>query len=617
MNSVRKTFYRLLKYGCKAIYLVIICSCTGICSLQGQTLPDKPISLEIKNQPLADVLEIIGNQGNFYFSYNSNIINRDSLVSITVTNKPLKQVLEQLLRNRYTYRVSGKYIILRLAENPVTPSRTAIEESYFIRGYVVDRETGEAVSNASVYEKRYLQSALTNENGYFVIRLKNANAVSLTVSKAYYDDTTMVVAAPSGQQVVIPVMATKLLAQPVTLLPVASAVPGSIDMNTQWNNHSPPFFFSGNPAPVEKTFLGRLLLSSSQKIQSINLRKFFASRTMQLSLTPGLSTQGKMSSQVINRVSLNIVGGYTGGVNGVELSGLFNLNRKSVRVFQAAGAVNVTGGSLRGVQLAGFNNTVLDSVHGLQAAGVVNMSVGNMQGVQMAGLVNIAVHDVRGVQAAGYGNVGKNVRGVQIAPNFNVAAGEMSGLQLSAGVNYTHKLKGVQIGIVNIADTSDGYSIGLINIINKGYHKLTVSSNEAIPFTVGYKAGNHKLYSILSAGLRPDSNQAILSFGYGAGSDIPVGKKWYFNPEISTSYLYIDKSSATHILSRLQLHVSWHASKKFSIFAGPSFSVYYSASDYISEKKNLPLPRSGYPSFKLWNNQWTGWVGWNAGISIF
>ena len=49
----------------------------------------------------------------------------------------------------------------------------------------------------------------------------------------------------------------------------------------------------------------------------------------------------------------------------------------------------------------------------------------------------------------------------------------MNGLQLSAGVNYTRKLKGVQIGIVNIADTSEGYSIGLINIVRKGYHKLT------------------------------------------------------------------------------------------------------------------------------------------------
>ncbi len=613
------TFYRsCTSWPAKMLWLFAML-CMGRFTMYAQGIPDKPITLDIKSQPLADVLEIIGNQGNFYFSYNSNIINRDSLVSITVTNKPLRQVLDQLFRPRYIYRISGKYIILRPADHqPATAPKTTADNSFIIRGYIVDRETGEALPDASVYEKRHLQSALTNSNGYFAIKLKNGSALSLTVSRAYYNDTTVHVAAPSDQQLLIPVMATRLAAQPVVLVPVVPNAPGNIAFDIPGSSHGPPSFFTGNTAPVEKTMLGRMLLSSRQKIQSINLRKFFANRTMQVSLTPGLSTQGKLSPQVINHFSLNIIGGYTGGVNGAELSGLFNLNRKSVRVFQAAGAVNVTGGALRGVQLAGFNNTVLDSVRGVQAAGFVNMVVGTLHGVQLAGLVNIAGHDVRGVQASANGNVGcMNVRGVQLSPSFNVAAKEMNGLQLSAGVNWAHKLKGVQIGIVNFADTSEGYSIGLLNIIRNGYHKLVISSNEILPLTVGYKAGNRKLYSILSAGVRSDSSKSIFSFGYGAGSDISLGKNWFFNPEITTSYLYMGNEEATHVLNRLQLHISWHVNKKFSLFAGPSFAAYYQDAANKNESKNIALPRSGYPSYKLWNNQWTGWIGWNAGITIF
>jgi len=615
VNILYKTWINLNR----KCFLLLVSIFAGAGTLRAQGIPDRPISLEIKSQPLGDVLEIISNQGNFYFSYNSNIISKDSLVSITVNNKPLRQVLDQLFRNRYTYRISGKYIILRLAESPNPPvQKTAGDNSYMIRGYIVDQETGEGIQDASVYEKQHLQSALTDANGYFSIKLKNGHAVSLTVSKAYYDDTSVYVLPQTGQQLLIRVMATRLTAQPVELSPAPANPPASIGLNTPWNNHSPPFFFDGTHNQVERTMLGRMMLSSRQKIQSINLRKFFANRTMQVSLTPGLSTQGKLSSQVINHYSLNIVGGYTGGAEGIELAGLFNLNRKSVKVFQAAGSVNVTGGALRGVQLAGFNNTVLDSVHGLQAAGFANMVVGAMQGVQLAGLVNVAGHDVRGVQAAGYGNVGcMNVRGLQVAPNFNVAAKEMNGLQLSAGVNYAHRLKGVQIGMVNIADTSEGYSIGIINIVRKGYHKLTISSNEVIPLNLGFKSGNRKLYSILSAGIRPDSSQTIYSFGYGAGSDIALGKQWYFNPEITTSYLYMGNWNATHVLNRIQLHASWHIHKKFSIFAGPSFNAYYSASNTTTESNHVNLPHTGYPVFKLWNNQWTGWFGWSAGIVIF
>ncbi|HTL09800.1 MAG TPA: STN and carboxypeptidase regulatory-like domain-containing protein, partial [Chitinophagaceae bacterium] len=155
----------------KKLWLMAL-GCTLMHCSFAQVLTEKPISLDIKKQPLGDVLEIISNQADFYFSYNSNIINKDSLVSITVSGKPLRLVLDQLFRNRYAYRVSGKYIIVRLAAYNPPPQKSAYNNGYILRGYIVDRETGEAVRDASVYEKKHLQSALTNANGYFAIRLK-------------------------------------------------------------------------------------------------------------------------------------------------------------------------------------------------------------------------------------------------------------------------------------------------------------------------------------------------------------------------------------------------------------------------------------------------------------
>src|SRR5690606_29239387 len=131
---------------------------------------------------------------------------------------------------------------------------------------------------------------------------------------------------------------------------------------------------------VESTAMGRFLLSARQKVQTMNLKKFFTTRPFQISFTPGLGTHGRLSPQVINHFSLNILGGYNGGVDGFEVGGLFNINKKDVQYFQAAGVFNLTGGRMNGFQVAGVNNTVLDSVSGAQVAGVNNMVKGNFTG---------------------------------------------------------------------------------------------------------------------------------------------------------------------------------------------------------------------------------------------
>lgn len=109
-------------------------------------------------------------------------------------------------------------------------------------------------------------------------------------------------------------------------------------------------------------------------MQSINLKKFFTVRPIQGSIIPGLSTNGKLNSQVINNFSFNLFGGYSGGVDGFEIGGLFNIDKKNVQYTQIAGLFNNVGGSMRGAQLAGLSNTVLDSARGAQLAGINNFS---------------------------------------------------------------------------------------------------------------------------------------------------------------------------------------------------------------------------------------------------
>src|SRR5262245_12256066 len=87
--------------------------CFTSTSLQAQNILDKRISLDVTNTRLADVLKLISSKANFYFSYNSNIIMRDSLVTLSASNKTIRQLLEQLLSTRYEYREVNNYLILR------------------------------------------------------------------------------------------------------------------------------------------------------------------------------------------------------------------------------------------------------------------------------------------------------------------------------------------------------------------------------------------------------------------------------------------------------------------------------------------------------------------------
>src|SRR5688572_26610855 len=134
--------------------------------LRAQSLLSKNISMEVSRQRLDLVLEIISNKGNFYFSYNSSIIPQDSLVTLSATNRTVRDVLNMLFPSNYEFRESGNYIIIRKAPiriTLVTNKTVATEKYYLVSGYVLDDQTALQIEDATVYEKNQLAAANTNE----------------------------------------------------------------------------------------------------------------------------------------------------------------------------------------------------------------------------------------------------------------------------------------------------------------------------------------------------------------------------------------------------------------------------------------------------------------------
>jgi len=589
----------------------------------GQANLQKNISLDVNRQRLDNVLEILSNKGDFYFSYNSNIVKKDSLVSFRASNKTVKEILTQLFNNTYEFKESGNYIIIRKAPirmTLVTQKGVTEEKIYSVSGFVYDEQSGIAINEASIYEKKMLASALTNEEGFFKIKLKSSKSstAELTVSKEFYEDTTIKIQPRVDQQLSITMMPVEIPGNNVVIKPEDYLTPDSVQVITD-TTAAEQLPVTTDSIKVQQTGVGRFLLSGKQKVQSLNLKNFFTTRPFQISLVPGVSTHGQLNSQVINNFSLNIFGGYTAGTNGFEIGGLFNIDQKDVKYFQAAGLFNSVGGAVTGFQAAGINNLVQDNVYGFQAAGINNFVTGKMHGFQAAGIYNHVSDSVKGFQAAGIGNFSKEkASGVQIAGVANISNREMNGVQIAGVINYTKKLKGVQIGLINIADTSAGYSIGLINIIIKGYHKLSFSANEIENVNAAFKTGNSKLYSILKAGVNLSDSNKVYSFGYGLGSELSLNKKktLSINPELSCQYLYLGSWDYTNLLNRFDLNFNIKLGKYVSLFGGPSYSVYVTDQNVAFSGYRFPVPPSSYNTTKF-SNKVTGWFGWNAGINFF
>lgn len=585
-------------------FLIIIVLLAAF-SASAQMPLERRISITANQAPLEKVLQAISTKGNFFFAYNSSIIKTDSLVNLSIVNKSVKDVLFVLFQSNYEYKSAGNYVILRRAPIvlKLVSSKTSVDnKNFYIAGYVLDDRTGLKVKDASVYDKERLISTLTNGSGYFKLKLKSSySKAAITVSKVYYADTTVTLEPKYNQVINILLIPLDREEEIVTISPDPAIVaPDTIPLEMR----NIPFDSaqSNEFSKVEQTSLGKFFSNSLQRVQSLNLGNFIARRPYQVSLLPGIGTHGRLSANIINNASLNILGGYNAGVNGGEVGGLFNMDKRNVQGTQVAGLVNVTGGNVDGVEVGGLYNLVLGNVTGVQVAGITNTVIGSVHGTQVSGI---------------YSHTSQSVKGMQISGIANFARKSVSGMQVSGILNYTKRLKGIQIGLINISDTSSGYSIGLINVVLKGYHKLSISTNDNMQFNAAFKTGNTNLYSILMGGVNTGKDKRQVAFGYGLGTERRLGNVVSINPELSCQYIYQGSWEYTNLLSKLSLDLHVHLGKHLSLFGGPALNVYYSTQDVTVPGFKTGLADSYHKFSSKRLQDVNGWFGFNAGISLF
>ena len=192
-----------------------------------------------------------------------------------------------------------------------------------------------------------------------------------------------------------------------------------------------------------------------------------------------------------------------------------------VQGLQGSLAANVSG-DLRGLQGSVGVNVADGDVDGAQASTGVNVARGRLRGFQGTAGLNVALGaDSEGVQASSGLNVARDLAGVQAAP-VNVAD-HLDGVQAGL-VNVGRDVDGLQLGLVNIAKTSD-VSIGLLNFIGDGLHRVDIWTSESAVASAAVKFGSKNVYTLLGVGWL-NASQSWWTYGAGLGVHLPAGPLW-------------------------------------------------------------------------------------------
>ncbi|UBM60292.1 carboxypeptidase-like regulatory domain-containing protein [Marinilongibacter aquaticus] len=583
----------------KKLFLLLFFLAPMALFAQNKALDDK-ISVDFDQTPIAVALQQVEQKADFRLSYNPKSIDLNRVVSYKAEDVAAQKVLQHILGDNISIKAKGQYVILQ----KYSPEK----KEFYIVGYIIDRQSGEYLSNVSVYEPQSLASALTNQHGYYRIKLaRNQRDIDLQFSKNDYEphyenvsqridyhlDVNMNPERPVKvlNSEIAPIQSTPLRIDSLPKLGQNNPRIDSVEVSSNPKSKSLDFSKELYFIEEKKDQFLEWLMSTKQAIHSRNhIDSLY--RTFQVSFLPFLGTNHKLSPFVTNDYSFNIIAGYTGNVNKLELGGMANIVRRDMIGLQMAGMSNIVGRQMQGVQMAGLTNVNLGHASGLLAAGTANLVLKNGSGVQLAGGANIHLGELKGVQIAAF--------------------------------NYAKKIQGFQLGVVNIADEIQGTSIGLFNYVKRnGYRRLEFSLSELNATELSFKTGSKPFYNIFAAAYNYNQlNKPQAGLGYG------IGTSWKYNTWLGSNldllamtYLHefenIDDSSWGQQF-RLSVGIEAKLGKRIAIFAAPTLNFY--ATD---ENNNLHfdgykllLSKNDIHDWFSPNSTLYSWLGYKVGLRL-
>jgi hypothetical protein len=600
-----------------SIRLLLLLMSVFSINITGQSLLEKRVTLQYQNENAGTVFKEIQKQTGVIFSYSS--FNDEKRLSIIVNNTPLKNVVA-ILEKELSVQIllNDKYLIVR-------PLEMQEPKEIFLKGAISDLENGVPLQEASIYIKEGKSLVNSDEHGKFGLKLPKGNRqLLINVAKSGYIDTTVVIVATKDQQ--LNIFLRNYPRERIKEFEELSDMVVQVDSKAEQENPPPPNL-------IETSYVENFWEKKQKQYANLKNISDTIFSSISLSLIPPISTNKLLSFNTINTLSINIIGGHSKGLNGVEVGGVYNFDAGQVYGVQVAGVSNIVKEDVIGVQVGGVMNGVGGKVSGLQVAGVVNYTDEDIEGLQIAGVIQRVRH-IDGLQISGVINQAKSVNGLQIggvlnnvdssSTNVQIAGvvnkeKNIIGAQISGVVNICDTLKGVQIGLFNFAKNIDkGFAIGLVNYVRDGYHKLELSRNELGTYGVGYRSGWAPLHFHYFGGLNlQNADHRFVQAGVGLGSSIPLSKKWNMELDAttrSTNDIYNNLSWNFNMYNQLLVGVSWQPIRRLGVRTGLTLNhFWYDPTLAIHQHIADMGGKAIYANEGVGKNHKV-WLGWQVGI---
>ncbi|MBN9380548.1 MAG: SusC/RagA family TonB-linked outer membrane protein [Chitinophagaceae bacterium] len=149
----------------------------------GQEILDKKISLSIDRQGIRSILSQIEKKAGVRFAYMSETITfGNERISLEANNEKLGDILRRILKPMdVSFEVTGKQIILRRMESPLTDVAESIDNNFRkISGTVRSAKDGVPVEGASVTVKGFGRGTATMVDGHFIIDAVDGDVLSIS-----------------------------------------------------------------------------------------------------------------------------------------------------------------------------------------------------------------------------------------------------------------------------------------------------------------------------------------------------------------------------------------------------------------------------------------------------
>lgn len=136
-----------------------------------QDILSAPISLHMQNKTVGRVLKTIEKKTGTHFTYVNKYLPLKKRVDISVENKTVREVLDELFRgNNIEYLIVEGEVVLRPARQ-IPPAKGITLKNHTLSGYIREASGGESLIGATVFIEALATGTVSNAYGFYSITL--------------------------------------------------------------------------------------------------------------------------------------------------------------------------------------------------------------------------------------------------------------------------------------------------------------------------------------------------------------------------------------------------------------------------------------------------------------